>query len=169
MLADLNRFVIKPAARNIGQSHNYPAGMSSGERSAFLARLNAAPQHFIAQEIVPGSSIPVLTNENQMVAGKCVIRTFQVASDSGYHVMPGGLARVSTSSDPLAESALGGQGSKDVWVLGDGPVAQVSLLHPAGTLVSLQRSRNRSATHSVIVRNLSKRVCGHCVVANLSL
>lgn len=128
VLADLNRFVIKPAARNIGQSHNYPAGMSSGERSAFLARLNAAPQHFIAQEIVPGSSIPVLTNENQMVAGKCVIRTFQVASDSGYHVMPGGLARVSTRTEELIVTNQSGAGSKDIWILASEPQKDVSLL-----------------------------------------
>jgi uncharacterized alpha-E superfamily protein len=70
------------------------------------------------------------------------LRTFAFAVDGNYEVMPGGLARVSQSPDALGESALGGQGSKDVWVLSEGPVPAVTLLHPPGAPVDLQRSGN---------------------------
>ncbi len=54
-----------------------------------------------------------------------------MASGDSYQIMPGGLVRVSQTDRYLAESALAGQGSKDVWVLSDGPVKPVTLLHPA--------------------------------------
>ncbi len=111
------------------------------QRAEWIARLKHRPQDYVAQDLVTGSSAP-LWSGGSLKACHVAVRTFAVATGDSYEVMPGGLARVSTSSDPLAESALGGQGSKDVWVLSDGPVANVSLLHPAGTLVSLQRSGN---------------------------
>ena len=53
--------------------------------------------------------------------------------------MPGGLTRVSTTAgDPVVSMQSGG-GSKDTWVLSDGPVAPVSLLTPAGQPVSTAR------------------------------
>jgi uncharacterized circularly permuted ATP-grasp superfamily protein len=129
VLSNIDRFVIKPAARNHArQRHQYPAQMTAKERDQFMTRLNAVPQNFIAQEIVPGSSIPVIDGDNRMVAGKCVIRTFQVASDSGYQVMPGGLARVSTRTDELIITNQSGAGSKDIWILASEPQKDVSLL-----------------------------------------
>lgn len=144
VLADLDRFVIKPAARNVGSRHNYPSAMSAKERDAFLTRLNAAPQNYIAQEVVPGSSIPVLDSENRMVAGKCVIRTFQVASESGYQVMPGGLARVSTRTDELIVTNQSGAGSKDIWILASEPQKDVSLLREAAIESRISRKAQGS-------------------------
>jgi uncharacterized alpha-E superfamily protein len=54
--------------------------------------------------------------------------------------MPGGLLRLSDDSDQLGPSMSAGQGSKDLWVLSDGPVAPVSLLQPPGAAVELRRS-----------------------------
>lgn len=131
VLGGLGRFVIKPAARNAGQQHIYPGHMSSGEREQLLNRIKVSPQNYIAQEIVPGSSIPVLDSDNRMVAGKCVLRTFQVASEAGYQVMPGGLARVSTKTDDLVVTNQSGAGSKDIWILASEPQKDVSLLSEA--------------------------------------
>ncbi len=128
VMRDLNRFVIKPSARAGNTNHIYPAQLSRDEVEALTARMNATPAGYIAQEIVPGSSTPVLDQNNRMVAGKCVIRTFQVASESGYQVMPGGLARVSTRTDELIVTNQSGAGSKDIWILASEPQKDVSLL-----------------------------------------
>jgi len=128
VLADLTQFVIKPASRHVVSQHIYPARMSSAELGDFTAKLKQLPQRFIAQEIVPGSSIPVLDNHGHFQSGKCVIRTFQVASDSGYQVMPGGLARVSTRTDELIVTNQSGAGSKVIWILASEPQKDVSLL-----------------------------------------
>lgn len=128
VMRDLSRFVIKPSTRLGTTRHVYPAQLAQGELDALVMRMNANPSAFIAQEIVPGSSTPVLDQNNRMVAGKCVIRTFQVASESGYQVMPGGLARVSTRTDELIVTNQSGAGSKDIWILASEPQKDVSLL-----------------------------------------
>ena len=46
-------------------------------------------------------------------------------------VIPGGLARVSSSIDTPVVSMQRGGGSKDTWVLSDGPVDTFSLQTPA--------------------------------------
>ena len=42
----------------------------------------------------------------------------------------------------MSESMTAGQGSKDVWVLSEGPVTPVSLLRPHGAPIELRRSGN---------------------------
>ncbi|WP_425614868.1 circularly permuted type 2 ATP-grasp protein [Anatilimnocola sp. NA78] len=138
---NFDKLVVKPSFP-IGRGTAVSGAMlAQDQRREWLERIKARPQDYVAQDLVTGSSAPMWAG-GSMRACHVAVRTFAVASGDGYEVMPGGLARVSTSSDPLAESALGGQGSKDVWVLADGPVNNVSLLHPAGTPVSLQRSGN---------------------------
>jgi uncharacterized alpha-E superfamily protein len=54
--------------------------------------------------------------------------------------MPGGLSRVSTAAEEPIVSMQSGGGSKDTWVISDGPVNMVSLLTPSGQLVRSGRS-----------------------------
>ena len=119
----------------------YGARLSQLERNELRARIRHQPQDYVAQELVSGSTAPAW-NGGQLRPTYVAVRTFAFAADGNYEVMPGGLARVSESPDALGESALGGQGSKDVWVLSEGPVSAVTLLHPAGSPVGLQRSGN---------------------------
>ena len=70
------------------------------------------------------------------------LRAFLVAADGSYQVMPGGLTRVSAVGDRLGDSMLAGEGSKDVWVLSEGPVTPVSLLQSPDTPIPLRRSGN---------------------------
>ena len=51
---------------------------------------------------------------------------------TGSRSMPGGLTRVSASADTLVVSMQRGGGSKDTWVLSDGPVSDFSLLRRDG-------------------------------------
>lgn len=145
VLAGIDRYVIKPAARAAESQHIYPARLAAAEKADLLSKIRHRGQNFIAQEIVPGSSIPVYDQENRMVAAKCVIRTFQVASESGYQVMPGGLARVSTNVGELIVTNQTGAGSKDIWILASEPQKDVSLLRQ-----TVQRTRiSRKASGSV--------------------
>lgn len=141
VVENFDRLVVKPSFPAVRGTAISGGQFTREQRGEWIARIKNRPQDYVAQELVTGSAAPMWSG-GSLRACHVAVRTFAVASGDSYEVMPGGLARVSTSSDPLAESALGGQGSKDVWVLGDGPVAQVSLLHPAGTMVSLQRSGN---------------------------
>src|SRR5260221_6797658 len=54
--------------------------------------------------------------------------------------MPGALTRVANSPMSSVVSMQSGGGSKDTWVLSDGPVSPVTLLAPAGQTVALERA-----------------------------
>jgi uncharacterized alpha-E superfamily protein len=72
------------------------------------------------------------------------MRCYAVGHGPGYQVMPGGLTRVATSASDGSDSILSmqrGAGSKDMWVLADGPVPQLSLLEDrAEARLALSRS-----------------------------
>jgi uncharacterized alpha-E superfamily protein len=62
------------------------------------------------------------------------------AAGDSYAVMPGGLTRVSSTHDVPIVSMQRGGGSKDTWVLSEGPVSSVTLLAPAGSPTRPERA-----------------------------
>src|SRR6202020_3661398 len=54
--------------------------------------------------------------------------------------MPGGLTAGSTSLDSMVVSIQRGGGSKDTWVLGDGPAPPFTLLRPATHPLDVSRA-----------------------------
>jgi uncharacterized alpha-E superfamily protein len=69
-----------------------------------------------------------------------VIRLFAVATEDGWQVMPGGLARVSAERDLLAARLQsGGGGSKDVWVLSEPGIASAQTARTSTAPVRLTR------------------------------
>jgi uncharacterized alpha-E superfamily protein len=69
-----------------------------------------------------------------------VLRVYAVASGESYSVMPGGLTRVTTSLDDLVTSMQSGGGSKDTWVMADGPTSQLSLLPSPAARLDISRA-----------------------------
>ena len=69
-----------------------------------------------------------------------VFRAYVAASGDSHAVMPGGLTRVSSTHDVPIVSMQRGGGSKDTWVLSDGPVSSVTLLSPAGSPMRPERA-----------------------------
>ena len=83
----------------------------------------------MAQEHVDLSTVPVW-EEGALQPRHLVMRVFAVSTGSSYLVMPGGLSRISASLSNMVVSMQRGGGSKDTWVLGDGPAPEFSLLRP---------------------------------------
>jgi uncharacterized alpha-E superfamily protein len=140
VLANLDHLVIRTA----NPSHTKPAHvaqLSTAEKTDLVARLRRRPERFVAQELVVRSTAPVW-HDGALVPAHVALRTLAVASGDGYRVMPGALAHVSASPPRLGESMFVGQGSKDVWVLSEGPVAPVTLLQPPGVPITPRRSGN---------------------------
>ena len=73
------------------------------------------------------STVPVLVDDG-LEPRRAVIRSFLVADEHDYMVMPGGLTRVSPDADKLVVSNQAGGISKDTWVLATEPEKQASLL-----------------------------------------
>jgi uncharacterized circularly permuted ATP-grasp superfamily protein len=139
------RYVVKPVSREGARRHIYPAQLSRAEFARLRETILARPSDFVAQEIIPGSSVPVIEQGRRMVAARCVIRTYQVATESGYQVMPGGLAHISSNPDDLVITNQSGAGSKDIWILASEPQKEVSLLRTE----SVESRISRKATGGV--------------------
>jgi len=90
--------------------------MTTEERRALAARIDAEPARYVAQEQVDLSTTPVHTHRG-IEARHVVLRASAAWDGRNYAVLPGGLARVSTGGKSLVVSMQMGGGSKDTWVV----------------------------------------------------
>jgi len=81
---------------------------------------------------------PALINR-RVEPRRFVLRAYLTASADSYVAMAGGLTRITRSNESLVVSMQKGGGSKDTWVLSEGPISQVTLLPPMGEPVALSR------------------------------
>jgi uncharacterized alpha-E superfamily protein len=135
----LDELVVKPTFPGTHGDPIFAATLSRPERDALLTRVRAEPAHYVAQERVALSTVPVW-DEGKLHPRHMVIRVFAVTTRDGYTVMPGGLTRISTSLDSMVVSMQSGGGSKDAWVLGDGPAPSFSLLRPSTHPLEVSRA-----------------------------
>ncbi len=149
VIARLDRLVIKPSFSQLPQMSVFGADLSGDARTAFIAKLRANPNNFIAQEMVRLSQAPVWKSKGGGLQARAIgLRVFACATPNGYVVMPGGLTRVATGPDARVLTMQMGGASKDTWV-------------QARARVELHRLKKRSATSEDLVRedtNLSSRM-----------
>ncbi|MCU0721925.1 MAG: circularly permuted type 2 ATP-grasp protein, partial [Pirellula sp.] len=112
---------------------------SDESKAKFKAELLASPWSFVALEKFKPSCAPTW-HANRVVAWPTVIRVFAAATNQGFEVMPGGIARSADNGDALSESLISGQLSKDVWVLTSSKVKPVSLLTPTKVTTEVRRN-----------------------------
>ena len=134
----LASLVVKPVFPGTGMEPVFGADLDAAGREALIARVRARPSAFVAQEQVALSTAPSW-EDGRLQPRHVTLRTFCVATATGYSVMPGGLTRVAERTGSLVVSMQRGGGSKDTWVLADGPVPAFSLLRPAGEVVEVSR------------------------------
>src|SRR6202522_1842801 len=135
----LSELVLKPPFPATRGDPIFGASLSGKEREALLDRVRAEPGRYVAQERVALSTVPVW-EDGPLHPRHMVVRVYAVSSGGGYVVMPGGLTRVSTSLDSMVVSIQRGGGSKDTWVLGDGPAPPFTLLRPATHPLDVSRA-----------------------------
>ena len=91
----------------------YPGQLSEAARTNLQGRLAAEPHRWVAVEPVPLATTPSFDGE-RFVPTPYALRTFVVATESGYRIMPGGLVRLAGA--PAAPMLPNGFGSKDLWI-----------------------------------------------------
>lgn len=127
VLANLQHMVIKPVHHTIGFRFKFGAEMSSKELDVLKQKIRARPHLYVGQEAMSMSTVPVL-DKHGLKPRHTVLRSFLVAGENDYHVMPGGLTRVSSGENKLVVSNQQGGISKDTWVLATEPEKHISLL-----------------------------------------
>ena len=119
VLSHLDELVIKPAYPNQHFEPVFGRHLTRETRSAVIARLRARPYAYVAQEHLALSQAPVWRQNGSLgLSAKALsIRVYAVATDEGFRVMPGGLARLAADAAADVVSTQRGGGSKDIWVL----------------------------------------------------
>jgi len=134
-LADM---VIKPAHVGARFEAVFGGELSDPERGELVARIRERPYDYIAEERLTLSTAPVLAGD-RLEPRRVVLRMYLAAHGDSFVMMPGGLTRFSASTGTTVVSMQRGGGSKDSWILAEGPISQVSLLPPSGMPVPLSR------------------------------
>jgi uncharacterized circularly permuted ATP-grasp superfamily protein/uncharacterized alpha-E superfamily protein len=130
VLDHLHELVVKPAFPTKGREPVFGRKLAERERHGLAAAIRARPEEFVGQTHVDLSTAPVW-HRHRLEPRPIVVRTYVAASGDSFVVMPGGLTRVSSAQEVPIVSMQRGGGSKDTWVLSDGPVSPVTLLTPA--------------------------------------
>jgi uncharacterized circularly permuted ATP-grasp superfamily protein/uncharacterized alpha-E superfamily protein len=177
VLDNLDFLVIKPAFPSKGMEPVFGGKLAAGERSRLLDRIKASPHEFVGQELLHLSTVPVWSEET-LSPRRVVLRVYLASSGDSWVVMPGGLARVSSSLGTPVVSMQRGGGSKDTWVLSDRPIGTASLQRPRDLPVALNRGEtsdlpSRAADHIFWLGRYAER-CEHlarvlrCILVRLT-
>lgn len=153
---DLDNMLIAPAfgvATNVLADGAAMLGsdMPAGQRAALLADFARRPQDYVGREVVRLSTMPVV-GDTGLIARPFTLRVFAARRpDGGWHVLPGGFARIGEHPDERAAVMGAGSWSADVVIHGPDPVAPVTLL-PSDD--STQLRRNPGTLPSRVADNL---------------
>ncbi len=185
VLEGLDRFVFRSAFAVRGDRLIRPTLMSAEARQEFIASLREQPYRFVAQELVDRSTTPVW-RDGKMEPWFVALRSFQIQANGAVEVLPGGLVRVSPTTQGIENPHGSTQLGQDCWVMADEPVDQTSTLLPsphvplrfvrggaelpsrvAENLFWLGRYSERAESIARVLRTTMVRLVGEQSVANL--
>ncbi|WP_428241734.1 circularly permuted type 2 ATP-grasp protein [Gynuella sp.] len=126
VLDNIATLIIKPCYRKAGAYSVYGPSLDANKLTAWKNRIKRSPYMYVAQEYMPSSCSPTWHQE-KMLPRHSVLRTFSVAGEFDYSIMPGGLTRVSLDESAHVVSNQTGSVSKDTWVLASEPEKAVAI------------------------------------------
>jgi uncharacterized circularly permuted ATP-grasp superfamily protein/uncharacterized alpha-E superfamily protein len=131
VIEHLDEIVVKPAFGSRLRQPFFGSRMGKEEREQLVASIRENPHWYVGQEQAVLSTAPVWS-KGAPEPRPLVLRAYISAAGDSFAVMPGGLSRISMDASDIVVSMQKGGGSKDTWVLSDGPVNMMSLLTPSG-------------------------------------
>lgn len=121
VLDRLDQLVVKPTGESGGKG--VVIGPTTGEEElvAVARAIRAAPEKWIAQEVVHLSTVPTAGVDGVLQPRHVDLRPFAVFAGDTLDIIPGGLTRVALVQGSMIVNSSRGGGSKDTWVLDEGP------------------------------------------------
>ena len=138
VLERVGEMVIKPAYPTRGEDPVFGRDLTKDQIAELTEKIRAHPEKYVAQNQVMSCTTPALIDD-QVQPRRFVIRAYLAAHRDSYTAMQGALTRITQSSDSLVVSLQRGGGSKDTWILSDGPVSQMTLLATPSAPIDLIR------------------------------
>jgi uncharacterized circularly permuted ATP-grasp superfamily protein/uncharacterized alpha-E superfamily protein len=103
------------------------ANMTPDQKAQLKDRIARNGREYVGQEPVQLSTAPVYV-EGRLEPRPITLRVYAARTENGWTIMPGGFARVGSTSETSAIAMQRGGQAADVWVLSSQPVEPVSLL-----------------------------------------
>ncbi|MTW21545.1 circularly permuted type 2 ATP-grasp protein [Allochromatium palmeri] len=128
VLDELDQLVVRGVHPSTESNPIQPGTLKPAAREQLVRAIQARPRHYIAQQMVEPATAPALIGQH-LEPRPTTLRTFLIAEEEGYSVMPGGLGRVHLTPEAASpvSGQLGGLG-KDVWVLASEPERRETLM-----------------------------------------
>ncbi len=118
VLENIDQLIIKSIDKYDPEDMYICSNLDHTQIEQLKSRIEKNPFKFIAQEKIEFSSTPSFTGKT-IDSRKNSVRIFCYKDDENYHVMDGGLVRISSDKDTFIVSNQKGGGSKDLWILSD--------------------------------------------------
>lgn len=118
VIANLSKLAIKSIDRGGSNQVVFGNQLNQQQQEDLIRKIKAKPYLFIGQEQISFSTVPSLAN-GQIEPRNSILRSFAIANEDSYSVMPGGLTRVAANKDQVNVSNQFGATNKDTWVLKD--------------------------------------------------
>ena len=117
VLQNIKNLIIKKIDRTDNIEVYFANRLNDEDLKNLIEKIKKNPHYYVGQEIIDFSTTPSFT-KGKIEPRNTVIRAFSYLHEEEYHVMPGGLIRVSPTKDSLVVSNQKGGTSKDLWILG---------------------------------------------------
>ena len=118
--ANIRQLIIKPTYRGSGIKSVWGGDLSDEQVNQLLATLHKKKHQYVAQERLEKSYTPAFS-EGKLEPRPTLLRTFSVATDKSYMVLPGGLTRIGTHPHGREIKMQTGSPSKDTWITATEP------------------------------------------------
>ncbi|WP_339917934.1 circularly permuted type 2 ATP-grasp protein [Yeosuana marina] len=118
VLENLSNLVVKRIDRSNRESIFFCEFLDSKALESLKKEIVSNPYKFVAQEKISFSTAPDFV-DGTLEPRKVMCRTFAIAKQDSYSIMPGGLVRVAAERENLFVSNQRGGVSKDFWVSTD--------------------------------------------------
>lgn len=117
VLKNIKNLIIKKIDRTDNIEVHFANKLNDEDLKNLIEKIQNNPHYYVGQEIIDFSTTPSFA-KGKVEPRNTVIRAFSYLYEDKYHVMPGGLIRVSPTKDSLVVSNQKGGTSKDLWILG---------------------------------------------------
>ena len=149
ILDNIHQLMIKPVFKRYGQYSALGHTLTGTEIEEMRAEIQAQPLRYVAQEFVNPTYSPCW-EQPLFVPRPTILRSFIVAGETDYNVMPGGLMRVGRQqTDQLISNQLSAL-SKDLWVLAAEPEKHTSLWSDKSGHISISEEQQQDPPSRVI-------------------
>ncbi len=120
VLDNLPNLVVKPVFRGQNSRSVYGPELDDAALNQLRVQIQENPTQFVAQAVVEAAHAPAFTGR-ELSARPVILRSFAVATETSYTVMPGGLTRMGLGERSFTIASQAGSQSKDTWVLASEP------------------------------------------------